>query len=190
MRETPPRDRTEWVQAALRQYEAPLIRYACRLADGDLDAARDLVQETFLKLCEAEPAAVDDHLAAWLYTVCRNKALDRGRKEKRMSRSYESALEAMTATDPGPLAALESRETAGRVAELIGHLPDKQQEVLRLKFQEGKSYREISHETGYTVSNVGVLLHYAIKTLRTELAKPDPQRARAERKSAPFAEAR
>jgi len=41
--------------------------------------------------------------------------------------------------------------------------------VLRLKFQEGLSYREIAAITDVSVSNVGFLLHTALKTLRGRL---------------------
>jgi RNA polymerase sigma-70 factor (ECF subfamily) len=44
-----------------------------------------------------------------------------------------------------------------------------QQEVIRLRFQSGLSYKEISGVTGMTVNHVGVVLHNALKTLREEL---------------------
>ena len=73
-------DRREWVLAALDQYEGRLLRYAQRLL-GNLDEARDVVQFVFLRLCNQLPDQIDDRLAQWLYTVCRNRALDvlRGR---------------------------------------------------------------------------------------------------------------
>src|SRR4051812_47542733 len=72
--------RREWVLAALDQYEGRLLSYAQRLL-GDPDQARDVVQFTFLRLCDQSPEEIDDRLAQWLYTVCRNRALDllRGR---------------------------------------------------------------------------------------------------------------
>ena len=72
-----------WIRQALERYEKPLIRYACRIT-GDLETARDVVQDAFLRLCQADRAKVDGHLAAWLYTVCRNRAYDVRRKEGRM----------------------------------------------------------------------------------------------------------
>ena len=55
---------------------------------------------------------------------------------------------------------------------LLDRLPDNQQEVIRLKFQNDLSYREISEITGLSVSNVGFLLHVGIKRLR-EIMKND-----------------
>ena len=88
--------KSDWIQAALREHEGPLVRYAAQFT-GDLDRARDVVQDTFLKLCAADPAELDGHLAPWLYTVCRNRARDIQRKEQRMKPLDDIALE----TRPG-----------------------------------------------------------------------------------------
>jgi RNA polymerase sigma-70 factor (ECF subfamily) len=45
-------------------------------------------------------------------------------------------------------------------------LPENQREVVRLKFQNGMSYKEIATVTELTVSNVGFLIHTALATLR------------------------
>jgi RNA polymerase sigma-70 factor (ECF subfamily) len=42
------------------------------------------VQDTFLKLWQTDPDTVNGRLAPWLYTVCRNRAVDVCRKERRM----------------------------------------------------------------------------------------------------------
>ena len=65
----------QWVLAVLNRYERRLMRFAARLLH-DQDAARDAVQHTFLRLCDQQPADLDDRLALWLFTVCRNKAMD------------------------------------------------------------------------------------------------------------------
>src|SRR6476659_1411620 len=71
----PDTDRRQWVLAALDQFEGRLLRYAQRLL-GDPESARDVVQFVFLRLCDQSSADIDDRLAQWLYTVCRNRALD------------------------------------------------------------------------------------------------------------------
>ena len=52
---------------------------------------------------------------------------------------------------------------------LVEGLPEHQQEVVRLKFQEGLSYKEISRITTHSVSYVGVLLHEALKSIRVRI---------------------
>lgn len=51
---------------------------------------------------------------------------------------------------------------------LMGNLPEREQEVLRLKFQNGLSYKEISEITELSVSNVGFILHKTLKELRSQ----------------------
>jgi RNA polymerase sigma-70 factor (ECF subfamily) len=155
----------QWIQSALEQYEGPLTIYAARLL-GDVDRARDVVQDTFLKLWQADRAAVDGYLAKWLYTVCRNRALDVRRKEHRMTTLSEGRLDSAAA--PGK----RQDESAPGVIALVADLPHRQQEAVRLKFQGGLSYREIAEVMDTTANNVGVLLHTAINTIRQKLAAP------------------
>lgn len=158
-------DKSEWVQTALREHEGPLIRYAIQLT-GDLDRARDVVQDTFLRLCTEDPARLDGHLAQWLFTVCRNRALDVLRKEGRMNPLDDLDLTTCASSDASPAAQAEHNESAAHIARLLDGLPPNQREMVRLKFQSGLSYKEISHITNLSVSNVGFLIHTALKNLR------------------------
>lgn len=156
-----------WIAEVLAQYEAPLLRFAARLL-RDGDRARDTVQETFLQLCEQDRATVEGHLAAWLFRVCRNRALDLRRKDTRME-----TLEPDTdAADPktGPSEQVADREDAGTIMKILETLPEAQQEAVYLRFQGGLSYKEIAEVTGHSVSNVGFLLHAAVKAIRAQLA--------------------
>jgi len=159
---------SEWVRAALVRFEGPLIRYAARLT-GSVEAARDVVQDVFVRLCAADRAQVDGHLAAWLYTVCRNRALDVARKERRMVPLNE-AVANQEARGHSASVLAERSDTHSAVLAIVDTLPEQQQEVVRLKFQDALSYKEISEATGLSVSNVGFLLHTAIKTIRRQVA--------------------
>ncbi len=160
--------KAEWVREALEQYEAPLVRYAIRLT-GDLEVARDVVQDTFLKLCAADPGRIDHHLAPWLYRVCRNRALDVMKKENRMQPLATDEAEAQPSPQRAPRAAAEGRETESALLEAIGALPEKQREAFRLKFQDQMTYKEIGEVTGASVNSVRYLIHTALKTLRETL---------------------
>jgi RNA polymerase sigma factor (sigma-70 family) len=158
-----------FVRTAVEQYQAPLLRYATRLVN-DPDRARDVVQDTFVRLMAQPPATVDSHLAEWLFTVCRNRAFDINRKEGRMKQFDEGAAERVVAVEPRPGAIMEAEETHAAIVRLIDRLPPNQQEVIRLKFQNGFSYREIRRITSLSMGNVGFLIHTAITTLRREWA--------------------
>ena len=59
-----------------------------------------------------------------------------------------------------------ARDSAAKVFRMLDQLPDNQQEVVRLKFQNEMTYQEIADVTGLSVTNVGFLLHTALKRLR------------------------
>ena len=169
MTRRPSADEFAWVRLAVGRFEGPLTLYAARLL-GDADAARDVVQETFLKLCKQERGEVETRLAEWLFTVCRNRALDVLRKEGRMTQLSDDHVEFRAGTEPDPADAVERREDSARVLAMLENLPASQREVIRLKFQNGFSYREISRISGHSVTNVGYLLHAGLKTIRKSLA--------------------
>ena len=163
---------TDWIGDVLEEYQAGLIRYAMRIT-GDLEKARDVVQDTFLQLCKQQPARIKGHLAPWLYTVCRNRALDVQRKESRMTVLQE--VDGFMAVDPAqsPARQVETREMVTEVLGALNQLTPNQQEVIRLKFQAGLSYREIGQITGLSTSNVGFQIHTGIKKLRQKIASSE-----------------
>ena len=153
------------MDALLRRFERPLLQYATRIL-GDSDRARDVVQETFVKLQNEKREQLDEAPAKWLFTVCRNGALNICRKEKRMTYLDDELLETRKSEQPAPFEQLEQKEASGFLIRILGTLPPRQQELLQLKFQNDLSYQEISEITQLSVSNVGVTIHNALKTLR------------------------
>ena len=163
----------EFVQSAVERFERPLVSYAFHIT-GDVERARDVVQETFLRLCKAELSKVQDHLAPWLYTVCRNLALDTRKKEGRMKHMSDVQLKLAVSDGPPPSAVLESKENAGTVLTAICSLPANQQEAIRLKFHQGLRYSEIGEVMKISASNVGFLIHQGINKLREKLSSHPP----------------
>ncbi len=162
-----------FLERTFAEQRAPLTRYAARLL-GDPDRARDVVQDAFVKFMAQPAGAVDGHTVEWLFIVCRHRALDVLRKENRVKRFEPGEVERVTAAEPRPGRAIEQAETHAALLELIGRLPANQQEVVRLKFQNGFSYKEISRITELSVGNVGFLIHTAVARLRTEFAAQRP----------------
>jgi RNA polymerase sigma factor (sigma-70 family) len=166
----PPGGEVPSITAALDLYEGPLLRYATRLL-GNVDQARDVVQDTFLRLCREDLERLDGHLPQWLFRVCRNRALDiREREGRRHSVEEVPGLEPPPPSSPAQL--LEGREVVQSVLAVMATLPASQQEVLRLKFQEGLSYPEIGAITGLTANHVGVLVHLGLKAIRARVPRP------------------
>ena len=160
----------ELVQRALKEFEGALIGYAASIL-RDVERARDVVQDTFVKLYQQEPGKVaEPALKSWLYTVCRNRSFDVLRKEKRMSVVENETIERLEVVDDNPAEAAEREEAHSEVMRYLERLPTNQKEVIRLKFQGDMSYKQISEVTSLSVSNVGFLMHTGLKRLRQLLA--------------------
>ena len=170
--------RRDWIGSAIDQYQGRLIRFASRIT-GDVESARDVVQDTFLRLCREDLDRVRDHLPAWLFRVCRNRALDVRKKEKPLQALEDDGTSAVEEPSADPHTRLEKGDDARRLRAAIDTLPAAQQEALRLRFQEELSYKEISAVTGHSIGSVGFLIHAGIKQLRQRL-QHDESAARPE----------
>jgi RNA polymerase sigma-70 factor (ECF subfamily) len=161
-------DDAAWLREVFDQYEGPLVRYAQRLL-GDPHRACDVVQDTFVQLCRQPRSKVEKAVRQWLFAVCRNRAMDVLKKEHRMTALNDEQQAGCVSPEVAASERMEQRETAGQARAILVTLPTNQQEVIRLKVQEGLTYREISEVTGLSVSNVGFLLHRGLKTIRERM---------------------
>ncbi|GAF84927.1 unnamed protein product [marine sediment metagenome] len=156
------------VAEAVARHEKQLQRYSTRLV-RDANLAADVVQEAFGRLRSTEPPP--KNLRAWLYRVARNFSLDLLRKQSMCEPLENPQWLAADACSSNPLALAQKNEEYAMLMREMNALPTRQREAVRLKFQEGLSYAEIADVTGETKSNVGWLLHSAIKSLREKLVK-------------------
>lgn len=157
-----------WVNQLVQQYEQPLCRYAYSLIRS-VSAAQDAVQETFLRLCREKPAKLEGHEAAWLFRVCRSRVLDLQRKERPVQPLMPEQAERVPATEPDPAQHAVRDESETLVSRLLERMPQPQQEVIRLKFQQDLSYRDIARITRLSEGNVGYLIHTGLKDLRQQM---------------------
>ena len=164
----PQQDQRRWVLAALDEFELPLLRYAVRLL-RDADAARDVVQHVFLQLCDRRAEAIDGPLAAWLYTVCRNRALDvlrASQRQKSLAVSGESnGASRVECREHDPAFAAEQTDLNDWLRSIVGRLPASQCEAIGL-WTEGLTYREIAQILERHEGHVRVLVHRGLKSLR------------------------
>ena len=154
------------ITEALDRYERVLVSYAKEIT-GDLESARDAVQETFLRLSRQDVVALEPRLRPWLFLVCRNCALDHRRKVVRF-RAEPIEDDEWLSDEPSPPMHAIAAEDAGRLRELVAALPRQQRELIKLKFEAGLSHKEMAEALRTSVSTVGVQLHDAIKTLRRQ----------------------
>jgi len=155
----------EIITQAIDSYEHLLISYAKEIT-GEVESAKDAVQETFLRLSKQNLSALQPRLRPWLFVVCRNCAFDHVRKIVKFS---PDPVEDHDCADgnPGPDARAMAVEEGKKAWELVADLPLQQREIVKLKFEAGLSYKEIAEALRTSVSTVGVQLHEAMQTLRS-----------------------
>ncbi len=169
----PEHDMATVVARAVQDFERRLLRYAQSWL-GNVDHARDVVQETFLQLHRQAQVQLPPSLSAWLYTVCRHRAIDWCRRQRRRQTSSwtgspDMEVEQVLEESESPVESLIREERDQQIRDLLGGLTAVQRETVRLRFQGGLSYQEIAEVTGMTVNHVGVTLHTALQKLRDRL---------------------
>ena len=164
----------ETIEELFAALESPLLNYALRLA-GDRSLAEDMVQESFMKL-HAQFNEVREP-RRWLYRTVHNQVLNHRRQAGRtvpLNPSPEEGADSAPETpDPQPLPdeQIARWEGIGLVRLSLETLDARDQNLIRLKFNEELSYEEISSRTGLKAGHVGYLLHHALKNIGDELAR-------------------
>lgn len=167
--------REQFIEQAMADFESPLLGYATTILH-DFDRARDVVQDTFIRLCQQDINKVRDGLKTWLFTVCRNRALDILRKESRVQALDDIKWRKVAGSDLAPDEKADQDERLAEVMKFLDRLSANQREVILLKFQQGLSYQEITEVTGLSSGNIGFLIHTGLKRLRDLLPSDLRQR--------------
>jgi RNA polymerase sigma factor (sigma-70 family) len=166
--------RWETIEDLFTALESPLLSYALRLT-ADAGIAEDVVQDAFMRL-HAQFDEVREP-RRWLYRTVHNLALNQRRQAGKIVPlslpGDDGATAASDPTDPQPLPdeQIARWEGIGLVRLCLETLDDRSRELVKLKFNEDLSYKEISARTGLTIGHVGYLLHHALKAIADELAR-------------------
>lgn len=164
----------ETIEELFAALESPLLGYALRYT-GELALAEDVVQEAFMKL-HVQFESVEKP-RQWLYRTVHNLALNQ-RRTAGKSVSLDEPAEnenspAAEAADPAllPDEQIIRLEGIGLVRISLEALDERSRELVKLKFNDELSYKDIAARTGLTTGNVGFILHHALRTIAAELAK-------------------
>jgi RNA polymerase sigma factor (sigma-70 family) len=140
----------------------------------------DLVQEVFYELVRANHLLMPvEYVTGWLYSVARNRITDLFRKKKPMSFS-EAAFEdeegevlgieeLLLSPDDGPEALFLRKLLLDELESALAELPAEQRDVFVAHEFEGRSFKELSAQTGVGVSTLLARKHYAVLRLRDRL---------------------
>ena len=151
--------------------EGPLLAYATNLMKDRYDA-QDLVQEAFVRLHNHFDEVRQPK--AWLYRTVRNLAFNHKRKHGRMITFDPSGQDEGYSREPIdedilPDERIERMEAVGMLMLCMDRLDDEVKALVRMKFVEELSYKEMAVRTGLSIGNVGYKLHHAIKFLADEM---------------------
>lgn len=160
-------------EVLFEKYHPPLLRFAYRFLINQADA-EEVVQETFLQVYQAAPNYQPlARFSTWLYTIAKNRCLNRlraGGDESFGEDLFPEGIEIIPSGDPPPDRELERREISHLVQRAIGELPPSLRLPLILRRYEELSYEEIAEIAGCTVTAVKLRLHRAKLLLAKELA--------------------
>ncbi|MHB1118895.1 MAG: RNA polymerase sigma factor [Bellilinea sp.] len=153
-----------------KRFVTPVFRYLYSRT-GNLHEAEDITAQTFLIALETfERFRGDGHFSSWLFGIARNKVIDHYRQRKPVVPIEDAASEAEN-TDP-LIAAIQS-EQAAAAAKLIKTLDEEEQELLRLRFLAGMSFREIAHLLRRNEDAVKKTTYRMLARLQSQLEKSD-----------------
>jgi RNA polymerase sigma-70 factor (ECF subfamily) len=166
-----PLERVDW--EAVYRAEMPRVFNYFRYRGLDRALAEDLTSATFEKAWRArdryrrERAAV----STWLFAIARNVAIDHFRR----SRPEVALVDDVARDDETPEAAALRAGQSLRLAELLRELPERERELLALKYGADATNRDIATLTGLSESNVGTILHRTVVSLRSRWDEGGPQ---------------
>ncbi|HVI08439.1 MAG TPA: sigma-70 family RNA polymerase sigma factor [Candidatus Binatia bacterium] len=140
----------------------------------------DILQEVFYELVEANRLLMPiEHLTGWLFRVARNRITDLFRKKKPELFSDEAAVDEngellqiedlLPSPDAGPEAEYVRNVLLEELEFAVDELPEDQREVFVAHELEGRSFKDLSAETGVSVNTLLARKRYAVRKLRQRL---------------------
>ncbi|MDD5037745.1 MAG: RNA polymerase sigma factor [Dehalococcoidales bacterium] len=140
---------------------------------GNVEEARDLTQEVFIKAWQALPKyrRTKTPFLGWLFTISHNRVIDYYRTKKNYAYLNNEIIPDDRERSPEKLA--EARFTQQEVRKAILQLPEDQQQVILMSFIEGLEYSEIAAALNKSEGNIRVIVHRALKRMRAILGKTE-----------------
>jgi len=160
--------------------ERSRLRNFIRRRVPDPSDAEDIVQEVFYELVEANRLLMPiEHVTAWLFRVARNRITDLFRKKKPETFSDAAVVDEdgevlriedlLPSPDAGPEALYFRNVLLDELEFALDELPDEQREVFVAHELEGRSFKELSAESGVSVNTLLSRKRYAVLHLRERL---------------------
>ncbi len=138
---------------------------------SNYDDAEDITQEVFVKVWKnIKSFKGKSKFSTWLYRITVNHCLNYINKHKKDPISFERVVgKGRVSNTPNSEIIYEKKNKAEIIREALSNLPDRQKIALILSKFEYKSYNEISHIMGVSISSVESLIFRAKVNLKKEL---------------------
>ena len=154
----------------LERYKDKLFQYIIARVHQE-DLANDLFQETFVKvILNLKQGKYTDSgkFYAWITRIAHNLIIDYFRNDSdiRLSPTESNTAQWENMLMIPPDDALEYETLLGRLASLIDLLPQEQQEVVRMRYYQDYSFKEIAAQTGVSINTSLGRMRYALLNLR------------------------
>ena len=148
--------------------ELPRVYNFFRYRLGDCPDVDDLTSATFEKAWRARQRYRRDlsGFTTWLLAIARNVATDYFRARRPSAPLDEAAH--VTASSGTPEEQLARKSDIDRLSQVLARLPERDRELLALKYGAGLTNRAIARVTGLSESNVGTIVHRAVHALRAD----------------------
>lgn len=158
----------------LQLYYAPIYAYLRRLSHCP-EGAKDLTQETFIRVLKALPSQdSSDSFKAWIYRIARNVWLNSRRtKDPIVAQSDEWWANQPSPARPHPLE-IADRELALHLWQAVERLDMEKRDTIYLHYYQGLSLRETAQVLSIATATVKYRLREAIKSLRRDLQCVQP----------------
>ena len=155
-------ERLNWLAAIYRAYAADLQRYIHGKV-GELALAEDLTSTVFLKALRwLKEDQSEESARGWLYATARTTIADHWQALGQYEIRSLAGLEEQFATEPEHLNT-EQRYAEERVQHLLSLLPDRERNVLSLRYLQGYSAAEIAKALGTNAGHIRVLQLRALR---------------------------
>jgi RNA polymerase sigma-70 factor (ECF subfamily) len=146
----------------------PRVLNYIRLRVGDEDLAQDLTATVFERaVARIDTLRSEGAFAAWLFRIAHNTVVEHYRRRQPLVPLGAD----LGAPDPAPEARVLAASEVEALVRALGMLPEREQEIIRLRFVAELRNREIAEITGLTETHVAVILYRALRRLRQQLEK-------------------
>ncbi len=143
------------------------IRYRVQEATTTDDLTAQVFERALSRIEQYD--AEKGPFAAWLFTIARNTVNDFLRKHQRQRWLSLDFVSEWASSDPHPSDVVADQETRSQLLAAVARLSKRDRDLIGLKFAGGLTNRRIAELTGLKEGNVAIILHRAMRKLRTEL---------------------